>query len=437
MTITEDDVAAFVVPPFKAPNPPLCRSEIQKRYPQIAISVVDPLANIWDEVVHRIIGEMLTLSQEDPIALHINVREDMAFELAQLMFWLGGLVIEKRAAGRDLNVIDVAEEREACFGAAGEAIITGTARMAYDHIWKRKMDERWKPKSAKAAEREANPRRATLAVKPVGKNHFIPRWFIRDNWAVDGKVLRWRRAEAGWMSARRGFGEWGYRHNLYSDQLEAYFSLLEGDAKRPIQMLLDTIPLNEPQRDALVGFLVIQLLRNPQFIDAVHRGIAPAIAQEGYADDAEMPSKAYESMFKNNKLYHQLAHPVMWSRWAIVKASSPTFVLPDTFGVRGTLDDGLRIIAPLTPNVCFVTLPHLESQKRIVPHCLSADEALAERISAALVNASTKEFLSHPDFKFQDAPSPVFRELLNEIEQAVTRRPEYEEQSMPRLIEKP
>ena len=176
----------------------------------------------------------------------------------------------------------------------GAKTITGTAHMLHERIWKRKMDERWKPKSAKAFEREKYPRAATLAVKPVGKNHFIPRWFIRDLWAADGKVLRWRRAEAGWTSAPRGFGEWGYRHNLYSDRLEAYLALLEGDAKRPIEMLLDTRPLNMPQREALVGFLIIQMLRNPFFIEAVQQGIAPIIAREGYADDPTMPARAFE-----------------------------------------------------------------------------------------------------------------------------------------------
>ena len=58
--------------------------------------------------------------------------------------------------------------------------ISATARIIHERIWSKRLEERWKPKSA---EREANPRRAKLAVKPVGKNHFIPRWLIRDHWA--------------------------------------------------------------------------------------------------------------------------------------------------------------------------------------------------------------------------------------------------------------
>lgn len=239
---------------FKPHRTPLCRSEIVKRFPNAEEEHVNALGAIWDEVVHHIIDEMLAPSVGDTEPLHVNVREEMALELAQLLFWLSERVIEKRTQGRMLADIDPRVERDACLGPEGAKTITGTARMAYEHVWKPKMDERWKPKSAKALEREKNPRATTLAVKPVGKNHFIPRWFIRDLWAVEGKVLRWRRGESGWSSARRGFGEWGYRHNLYSDQLEAYLALLEGDAKQPIEMLLGTRPLNRPQRESLVAF---------------------------------------------------------------------------------------------------------------------------------------------------------------------------------------
>ena len=77
---------------------------------------------------------------------------------------------------------------------------------------------------------------------------------------------------------------------VYSDPLEAYFSLVEGDAKCPINMLLETYPLNSPQREAIVGFLVIQVLRNA----AIQEAVAPVIADLGYGDDPEMRRKAYE-----------------------------------------------------------------------------------------------------------------------------------------------
>ena len=74
--------------------------------------------------------------------------------------------------------------------------------MTYEHIWKRKMDERWKPKSAKALKRERMPTpKKRLAVKPVGKNHFIPKWYLGDNWATEGKLLRWKQTDGNWVSS--------------------------------------------------------------------------------------------------------------------------------------------------------------------------------------------------------------------------------------------
>ena len=358
---------------------------------------------------------MVTLSEANDVELHINVREDMVMELARLQFWLAERVVEKRVTGRELSSIDPAQEREECLGSGGAETIRATARMVHERIWSKRMEERWKPKSAKAIEREANPKLAKLAVKPVGKNHFIPRWFIRDHWATEDKVLRWRRTSDGWTSSKRGLGQWGYRRKLYSDPLETYFSLLEGDAKRPLEMLLETTPLNSPQREALVGFLVIQFLRNPYTITVLQQALAPVIAELDHGDDPEMPHKAYESLYRNNDLYHRIAAPVMWSPWAIVRSERPMFVLPDTFCTRASAMDGMRLIAPLTPNTCFVTLPGLERQKRIVPFNVRADEELGRRISLILTQSAAEEFLSHPDFSPVDSDAESPNDLLEDI----------------------
>ncbi|MEX2374524.1 MAG: hypothetical protein WD942_02935 [Dehalococcoidia bacterium] len=233
---------------------PVCLGVVQKLYPDDdQHPTIEALAPIWDEVVQRIIDEMTALDLADEVALHINIREEMVMELVRLQFWLAERVVEKRIGGRTLSEIDAEREREECLGPEGSSTISATAQMASEHVWSKRMKERWQPKSAKALEKETNPKQAKLAVKAVAKNHFIPRWFIRDNWAVDNQIRRWRRSEDGWTPSWAGIGEWGYRHKLYSDPLEAYFGLLEGDAKRPIQMLLETNPLNIPQREALVA----------------------------------------------------------------------------------------------------------------------------------------------------------------------------------------
>ena len=418
--VNEEDKA--VVLPFKPHSVPFCCSEIVKRFPNVNDARVYALGTIWDEVVHHIINEMMSLSLEDWDSPHIDIREDMALELAKLLLWLSERVVERRTSGQGISDIDSTKEREECLGLEGKKVINNTAQRVYQHIWKRKMEERWKPKSAKAIEREKSPRTATLSIKPVNRNHFIPRWFIRDLWTDEGEVLRWRRTEAGWTSVRRGFGKWGYRHNLYSDRLEAYFALIEGDAKQPIEMLLDTRPLNGPQRESFVGFLIIQMLRNPFLIEAVQQGIAPVIALEGYSGDPTMAARAFEALFSNNEFYDQIARPVMWSRWAIVRSTIPLFVLPDRFGVCGDMGDGLRMIVPLTPNACFVTLSDRENEKRVVPHYLPTNESLARRISAALIQAAGNEFVSHQGFVPDETPATTFSGLIEEISKTIALR---------------
>ncbi|QIG93492.1 DUF4238 domain-containing protein [Bradyrhizobium sp. 6(2017)] len=426
MTSSAESSGAQAQVPFKPVYPPLTRAAVRKLFPESALEVIDPLATIWDEVVHRIVVVLMELAANDAEPLHINLREEWAFELAKLTFWLGEGVVKKRLADRDPSVVGIEQERYECLGTPGAKLISNTARLVQEHIWKKLLTD-WKRKSEKALEREANPRPTKLAIQRVETNHFIPRSFIRDYWAVGGKILRWRRVDEGWSSASRSFGQWGFRPNLYSDWLEAYFGLLECDAKLPVQNLLNTRPLNAPQREALVGFLAIQLLRSPAFIERIRQSLSAELGRLGYSTDPEMLRKAYETLYRNNDLYHRLAHPVMWSRWAIVKAQSPLFILPDTFCAHGGFGDGLRLVAPLTPRVCFVTLPTRETEKRIIPLQLCADERLARRISSILIRHAESEFLSHADFRpdEQQIESASVGSILNEVEDAIGGRIEH------------
>lgn len=294
--------------------------------------------------------------------------------------------------------------------------------MAHDHIWKKRIDERWKPKSKKILERAKNPRSPKLAVKPVSKNHFIPRSFLKTNWATNDELLRWKHTQSGWRSSQQNFGKWGFRRGLYSDKLEAYFGLLEGDATQPIDMLLNMRPLNDPQRNAFVAFLIIQMLRNPHFIETSEKGLAPVIANSGQSHDPTMARRAYETLLQNNELYDHLARPLLWSRWAIVTSEQPVFVLPDRFSVHSDLGDGLRMIVPLSPKACFVTLPDREEEKDIIPRNLPADDRLARRMSATLIEGSSSEFVSHLDFEPDRTNAVGLEELLSEIADAITVR---------------
>jgi len=84
----------------------------------------------------------------------------------------------------------------------------------------------------------------------------------------------------------------------------------------------------------------------------------------------------------------------------------------------------MRLIAPLTPTVCFVTLPGVERPKGIVPRNVRADEELGYRISLALTQAVAHEFLSHPDFSPLEGDAESPNDLLTDIAGVVDARAE-------------
>ncbi|MEX2374525.1 MAG: hypothetical protein WD942_02940 [Dehalococcoidia bacterium] len=164
------------------------------------------------------------------------------------------------------------------------------------------------------------------------------------------------------------------------------------------------------------------MLRNPHTMAAVERALVPIIADLGHGDDPEMPRKAYETLFRNNEFYHTVSHPVMWSPWAIVRSERPVFVLPDIFSARTGGSNGMRLIAPITPTACFVTLPGTEKQKRIVPRGITADHDLARRISIILTQAVVEEFLSAPDFVPFDGEGGSLGDLLEDLAKLARER---------------
>lgn len=391
----------------------------------ISESRINALSGIWHEVADAIVEEMLAHENGVQRELHINIKPEMALELAKLTLFFADKVVAKRTADRDIEQIDPEAERLACLGPEGTATIKNTARLAYEEVWLKFLQERWLPKSRKAIERETLPQpSAKLPIKPVRNKHFISRWFIRDYWANGPQATCWRKVNDAWARCDVPFGRWGHRRKLWSDKLEAYFSLLEGDAKRPIQMLLAVEPLNQPQQLAFIAHLVIHLLRNPRFIGALRtglRGMHEQTAREMGTTVDDVAQNLYETLYQNNELYDRYARPLLWSQWAMVASPEPVFVLPDTFCAHDSVDGQHRLVVPLTPFKCFVTLAAKESEKRVVPFQLKADTHLARRMSRLLVQSATSEFLSHGSFSLDaQVSSANFSDILRDVETALS-----------------
>lgn len=90
-------------------------------------------------------------------------------------------------------------------------------------------------KTNAALAKEKKPKKTKLAIKEVNDNHFIPKSFIRKYWSKNENIRRNTIKGSVITSKEIPFSQWGFVKNLYSDRLEAYFGLIEGDASMPIQ----------------------------------------------------------------------------------------------------------------------------------------------------------------------------------------------------------
>jgi len=397
-------------------------SIISKKFPNSKPPDVARVSGIWDEVVVLIIQKMIEHSTKQIPALHINLREEMALELAKLILFVSERIVEQRLTGRSLSDIDEVTERNECFNEDGLKKIEQTALNMLTGVWLKLYNERWKKKSEAFIEKDKNPKPTKISPKPVEDNHFIPKSFIKRYWSSGQHVFKFAKIPNNKIKKSKiGIGQWGFAKNLYSDHLEAYFALLEGDALRPIEMLLNVEPLNRPQRESLIGFIVIQKLRNPQFMKTLNYQMIPVVASGvggGKENDKEYMRSVYETLYQQNEFYDKLARPILYSKWVVVRFKEPIFVLPDTCNIFGKYDTYQYVIMPLTPTDCLVVLPEPVSDIRIVPHYIEANSVLAKDISVALVDSANKEFLADENFQFKEngqEPNKIIQRIILSI----------------------
>lgn len=394
-------------------------SQILKIEPMASRERANELALVWDDVLSLIIKEMLNHAKPKMLVLHINLREEMALEMTRLMRFISEKIVSDRMTGRLLAEINPAIEREQCFSVAGRNKISNTAIDCAEHIWIKKYNERWKPKSEAALKKEGSKIKTKIIPKKVEENHFIPKSFIKRYWSEGQSVYKSIKTSGGVEHKKpTPLGSWGFRINLYSDSLEAYFGLVEGDAVKPIEMVLKVEPLNNPQREALIGFIVIQRIRNPHFMESLAKSMVPVITNvvgEDKSKDTTYMKQVYETLFSQNEFYDKLARPILFSRWVVVRSESPDFLLPDVCNILGYHEGQQYVFMPLTPKDCLVVLPIAVDEPRIVPHYIKATEDMAKDISYILYCAAKNEFLSASAATLHvnnDEPEKVMRRII-------------------------
>lgn len=380
------------------------------------------LEKIWEEVIRLILEKMYEICQSQTSeGYHRSLRAELIWECAKLQFWLRERIIN----GRDMNSISIDEERNACFNEIGLEKIANTAKMIAERIWMKKYKERWHQKTIKALEKEA----LKGALKPLQvdsskqDNHFIPLFFLKKYWAFNNKLTIHNIDNKSKKTV--GVGQWGFKKKLYLPRLEAYFSLIECDAEKPLRLIQNSIPLSAKDIEALTGFIVVQLLRNPCFLDVLYSSMRPVIMnmqRVDKANDQQYMKEVYATIYGNNHLYADIATHIIENKWIVIESCSPSFILPDAFCVVHPYGNSRLHIMPLTPHRVFVVLPHKDDGERIedirlfVPK-LNASPELVKKISRLQIAAAKTEFVAHHDFLFEEHLESVdLTEIINTIE---------------------
>jgi hypothetical protein len=146
---------------------------------------------------------MLDIANPKMDELHINLREEIAHELAKLMLFISEKVVSDRIDGRSVNEIDYHIEREQCFSLEGKERISNTAENCAKQIWLRKYNERWKPKAEAALRKEKNHSKRLLYLKRLKKIILSPSPLLKDTGLKDNLSTEPSRRQKGLRKKRR------------------------------------------------------------------------------------------------------------------------------------------------------------------------------------------------------------------------------------------
>ena len=374
----------------------MVHSQLIKLFPQVRKEQAKSLSIIWEKVITLIFEEVDKISSPEMTELHIDLKEEMILEHAKLRTHIVNKVIEANTEDVDPNGINLVEEEERCLGVDGKSKILNTAKIIAENIWLRKYHGRWKLKTRSALAKEGKLKNTKLAIKDVNDNHFIPKSFIRKYWSRKDKIKRNVINGKSLRSKIIPFSQWGFVKNLYSNKLEAYFGLIEGDASIPLQKTLNVEPLNNPHKKALIGFIVIQRFRNPAFIEGYTKSLHALIAEHYGVEKANDPShqmKIYESLYENNQAYAKVAQPLNDNQWVVIRSPNNKILLPDVSNIFSNVSKGTFSVIPLTYKDCLFILPS-KSDKYPFPRYITATYELEEMLLSFTVEHCKAEFLS-------------------------------------------
>ncbi|HBP6900942.1 TPA: DUF4238 domain-containing protein [Legionella pneumophila] len=389
------------------------KSAFLKLYPDYKLDDIERITSVWDEVIDQIIRLIMEYSSAECPTIHIDLREETVHELAKIISWISEVIVKERTQETNIKTLNYDKENKECLlDNLAKKKIKKTARDIFEKIWLKKYKERWEPKSLYKLQKEQSPKQNTLATKKVYDNHFISKSFIKRHWSFNNEIFIYKRDKSNFIALpKKKFSQWGFLKNFYTDRLEAYYQLIEGDAYEPLKMLIEGQLLNMPQKLALIGFIIIQHIRNPSFLNQLNNHMKPIIEKhvgKASAEDPEYYKKLNEYLYADNAVYEKMARPFITNQWVILKTENPTFILPDTFCYFGNYKDAPFKVIPLSNVTCLIILPWLADKSRKgIPIYMNKDQHLAELIVKILILTTNKEFLGYQGFVLPSEDDPT------------------------------
>ena len=386
---------------------------LQKLKPELDSKLQLKVSSVLDKVISLILEKMFIFEKEKykNEQIHYLLKEDMQFEISKLILWISEKVVTDEIKKINFSDFNIEQENKKYFSHDGLAKISNTANILFTSIWDKKYSG-WIQETNKLLQKEQNkavPKTRNPSV--VNINHFITKSFIKDYWS-DNELKVNLVTKKPFKNKYCSYGKFGHQRNIYSDRIEDFFSLLESDAKQPLKKLINFIPINRLEKEAIVAFIIIHYLRNPYHFKSKHEGLLSnsEIIKE-YITQNKLNIKTtvrdlYESLFKNNELYRILTKNILRNKWVLLKSEEKLFILPDTALYYHQKNDGQIIVFPISPKQCLIILNEedlrLEALKCIT-HSKSLTINQSMMFSKFLIDISGKNMLVDANFfNYQD-----------------------------------
>ena len=390
------------------------------------------LAHAWKYEINSILQRMTEYSLERAgFWLHIQLRDEIAFEFTILMLGVVDLVVEHKLEHTPWEQLDPEVEVHAASSPAGYEKIWNTAKNIAEDGWIKKLQQ-WQERSRRLLENEGavRSRKSSEILLPgqqpgkiTTENHYVPS-FTNRPWADShGKIIVYARALGGNVKGvPRSYGTWGRVSFLYSQSLEDQLSAIEGDTKRPYEKLLTGRPFSGSDERDWITFLICQYFRTPRIILQMINNLRRIIDRNGwyYPSFPATPRnlrRAYEALFRDDRIYTSYYRAIARKSWWVVKPHLGEFFLKadEPILILGALKNkDSSVVLPLSPERCFVAGPLFREKKwplRIGD--IQLEPGQAQKLSLQLAFNARETVISAPEYQSPSLLSDLADSLAN------------------------